>query len=164
MAASVRAVDPGVAVYCLGPRTGPVDARAIAPTGPGDVARWAEAVVGDRRRRLLLIDDAEAMDGPSLERLAALDDAGLDVAGLVGAGLVVVLAGRPDGLRRVGHWSRPWLRRGRGILLSPDPADGDVLGVALPARLGRCPRGQGLLVDDGSVIPLLCASRPGAST
>jgi hypothetical protein len=154
MATSVRAVDPGAALYCLAPRSELIDALALVPAGPDDVADWVAAVVGDPRRRLLLVDDADAMDGPSLERLAALD----------APGLVVVIAGRPDGLRCVGHWSRPWIRRGRGIVLSPVPADGDVLGVALPARLGRCPRGQGLLVDDGSVVPLLCASGPRATT
>ncbi len=104
----------------------------------------------DRRRgrpRLVLLDDADALAGPSFERLAAARD----------GAITFVVAGTSEGLRSIGHWSRPLLRTRTGVLLAPTAADGDLLRVAIPARRGRLAPGHGYLVVDGEPVPVRCA-------
>jgi hypothetical protein len=97
--------------------------------------------------RLVLVDDADRVGGPSFERLAALRD----------DHLIVVVAGRGDDLRAPGHWSRPLQRFRHGVLLRPEPSDGDLVRVSLGARLPRFEPHRGILVVDGEQTPLLAA-------
>ena len=63
----------------------------------------------------------------------------------------MVAATRPDRLRSAyGHWTHE-LRSSRcGLLLQPDPLDGDLVGATLPGRLDLAPvPGRGLLVVNG---------------
>jgi S-DNA-T family DNA segregation ATPase FtsK/SpoIIIE len=90
-----------------------------------------EALVSELREspapRLVLIDDAEAIDDPSRRLTDALT--------APDAGFHVVAAGRGDGLNTLGHWSSAVRRSRVGLLLMPNPQlDGALLGVALPRR------------------------------
>lgn len=90
---------------------------------------------------VVLVDDATDMADPS-GRLAAL----------VAQGAVPVVASvQADRMRNAyGHWVQE-LRSSRiGVLLQPDPIDGDLVGVSLPGRLDLAPLpGRGLLVGRG---------------
>ena len=91
---------------------------------------------------IVLIDDCLNVADPD-GHLAAL------VASLP-PGVHIVAAARPDRFRSAyGHWAAEIRSSRVGILLKPDPIDGDVLGVSLPARL-ELPNigGRGLLVAD----------------
>ena len=64
------------------------------------------------------------------------------------AGVHIVASARPDRFRSAyGHWAADIRSSRVGILLRPDPIDGDLLGVSLPARL-ELPNlpGRGVLV------------------
>lgn len=109
-----------------------------------DVPRCAPA--------LLVIDDAELVDDPS-GKLGALLAARH-------SRLVVVAAGRAEGLRGIyGHWTSVLRRSRRGLILTgSQEADGDLLGAALPRRHMLAPRpGLGFLVHDGDVRLVQCA-------
>ena len=95
----------------------------------------------------MLVDDADRLGGPSFERLAAAHD---DT-------MTIVVAGRPDGLRHVTHWTRPLQQTRTGVLLRPTLLDGDLFRVQLPTRLPRVSLGRGYLVTDGELIPLMVA-------
>ncbi len=65
-------------------------------------------------------------------------------------GVHIVAAAKPDRFRSAyGHWAADIRSSRVGILLKPDPIDGDLLGVSLPARL-ELPNiaGRGVLVAD----------------
>jgi S-DNA-T family DNA segregation ATPase FtsK/SpoIIIE len=98
---------------------------------PAELPAMLDALATDERRHLLLVDDAELVDGLPLDRRVHL-----------------VVAGRNDALRTAyGHWTERLART--GVLLRPGEADGDLLGVALPRRTGRFGVGRGYLVADG---------------
>ncbi|HUA50099.1 MAG TPA: FtsK/SpoIIIE domain-containing protein [Solirubrobacteraceae bacterium] len=81
----------------------------------------------ENRMRLLLIDDAEAVDDPR----RALTDLLSASAG----GVHALIAGRPDTFRALGHWSAGARRSRTGLLLAPDlQMDGALLGATLPRR------------------------------
>jgi S-DNA-T family DNA segregation ATPase FtsK/SpoIIIE len=147
LAAGLAYAEPGVARYGVGPRGQPLGALGREPRGPGDVARWVEELAADDRARVIFVDDCDQLGGPSFERLATLVD----------ERTTFVLASTPEATRSLGHWSRPLVRTRRGLLLSPVAGDGDLLRVTVPARVERSERGFGLLVADGTVVPLLCA-------
>ncbi len=65
-------------------------------------------------------------------------------------GVHIVASARPDRFRSAyGHWAADIRSSRVGILLKPDPIDGDLLGISLPARL-ELPNipGRGVLVAD----------------
>jgi S-DNA-T family DNA segregation ATPase FtsK/SpoIIIE len=149
IASAVTALDPATTVFSVGPRPGPLARCTIAPATPGEVAGWVERVLAGRSPQLVLVDDADALDGPSFERLAAAR----------GPTTAFVIAGTADGLRSIGHWSRPLLRTRTGVLLAPTAADGDLVRAAVPARPGRSAPGHGYLAVDGELVPIR-AARP----
>ena len=65
-------------------------------------------------------------------------------------GVHIVASARPDRFRSAyGHWAADIRSSRVGILLRPDPIDGDLLGITLPARL-ELPNfpGRGVLIAD----------------
>ena len=114
------------------------DRLGVVAVEPAALGEWIG--VGPR---LVLVDDCTEVS----------DDGGR-LAGLVAAsppGVHVVAAARPDRLRAAfGHWAAGLTGSRRGLLLRPDPLDGDLLGAVLPARLELPPLpGRGMLVADG---------------
>lgn len=101
------------------------------------------AVLARRGPTLVLVDDALAVSDPdgALARVAA---------GSV-AGVHLVVAARPDRYRSAyGHWGSEIKGSRLGLLLRPEPLDGDLLGMPFPARLDLPPLpGRGMLVADG---------------
>ena len=79
-------------------------------------------------------------------------------------GVHIVASARPDRFRSAyGHWAADIRSSRLGILLKPDPIDGDLLGVSLPARL-ELPNlpGRGVLVADSEseVVQVVRADGP----
>jgi S-DNA-T family DNA segregation ATPase FtsK/SpoIIIE len=100
------------------------------------------SVVAGRGPTLVLVDDAlDLVDAEGgLARLVANPPPGLHL----------VVSARPDRYRAAyGHWAAEIKGSRAGLLLRPDPLDGDLLGQALPPRLDfpSLP-GRGLLVVD----------------
>ncbi len=94
---------------------------------------------------LLVVDDCVESD----------DSSGV-LAGIVTRppdGVHLLVAARTDRFRAAyGHWSAELRSASLGIILRPDPLDGDLLGVPLPPRLALAPvPGRGVLIDDGHV-------------
>ena len=117
---------PGESVVTVGDARRPVRSPFVAT--PAIEAAAAVAAVDELAGRpcLLVVDDAE--------RVA---DSGGDLAALVAErrpGVLVIAAGRPDGLRGLyGHWTAVVRRSRLGLLLSAcSDTDGDVLGELLP--------------------------------
>ena len=128
MAAGVAAADPAAGDLRASARARDVWARTrSSPGSAAAVAGWVDRIVAGTGPRLVLLDDADALAGPSFERLAAARD----------SAITFVVAGTSEGLRSIGHWSRPLLRTRTGVLLAPTAADGDLLRVAVPAGRGR---------------------------
>ncbi len=151
IATALHCADPTVTVHAVAPRGGPLDAVATVAaraSTPPEVAAWVEDILAARGPRVVLVDDADRLAGPSFERLAAVDD---DVVSFV-------VAGRPDGLRSVSHWSRPLQQTQTGVLLRPGPLDGEFLRVQLGARVPRFDTGRGFLVNDGDLAPIMIAT------
>lgn len=100
---------------------------------------------------------AEAVSSPPVVVLVddclGVEDPGGELAALVASpppGVHIVAAAKPDQFRSAyGHWAADIRSSRVGILLKPDPIDGDLLGVSLPARL-ELPNlaGRGVLVAD----------------
>ena len=65
----------------------------------------------------------------------------------------MIAAVRPDRLRAAyGHWVSEIRASRVGILLRPEPMDGDLLGASLPPRLALPPvPGRGVAVVDGEI-------------
>ncbi|HEV3000875.1 MAG TPA: FtsK/SpoIIIE domain-containing protein, partial [Solirubrobacteraceae bacterium] len=137
--------DTGVLVTAVAYRPSPLTASprlAGLVDDPADLPDLLAALATDARRHLLLVDDAELVDHPDLATLLAERRPTLRA----------VVAGRADALRTAyGHWTDIARRSRTGVLLKPDDADGDLLGVALPRRAGRFGTGRGYLVADGDV-------------
>ena len=79
-------------------------------------------------------------------------------------GVHIVASARPDRYRSAyGHWAVEIRSSRVGILLKPDPIDGDLLGVSLPARL-ELPNiaGRGVMVADSEfeVVQVVYAGSP----
>jgi S-DNA-T family DNA segregation ATPase FtsK/SpoIIIE len=113
----------------------------IRPTAPDELA----VIVTGRGPTLVLVDDA-------LE----IPDADGRLAGLVAGpppGVHLVVSVRPDRYRAAyGHWAAEIKSSRAGLLLRPDPLDGDLLGRPLPPRLSLASLpGRGLIVADGSI-------------
>ncbi len=97
-------------------------------------------------RRLLLIDDADAIEDPGMALTGLLGDREANVS--------VIAAGRPETFRSFGHWSAGLRSARNGFLLAPDPnLDGGPLGVTLPRRPAPPSRpGCGYLVTGGDLV------------
>jgi len=98
-------------------------------------------------RRLVLIDDADRLGGPSFDKLAACRD----------DDLIIVFAGRPDDLRQPSHWTKPMQRFRNGVLLRPGALDGEILRVSLGHRPLRFLPHHGIAVSDGEPTHILAA-------
>ena len=99
---------------------------------------------------------AEAISPPLVvlvDDCLGVEDPGGQLASLVASppeGVHIVASARPDRFRSsYGHWAADIRSSRVGVLLKPDPIDGDLLGVSLPARL-ELPNlaGRGVLVAD----------------
>ncbi len=147
-AVAARRAAPDLAVFAVAPRGGPLDSveGTDSPAQPDDVAGWVERILAAPGRRLVLVDDADRLGGPSFERLAAARD----------DGLIVVVAGRAAELRAAGHWSKPLQRFRNGVLLRPGPGDGDLVRVSLGSQ-SVTGEHRGVLVVGGVQHPLLAA-------
>ncbi len=151
VAASARHADPDLPIFAVTPRGGPLGSSAVvtdAPFEPADVAAWVERIAATSGRRLVLVDDADRLGGPSMERLASLPD----------DDLIIVLAGRPDSFRSINHWTKPLQRSRNGVLIRPTLLDGELIRTPLGVRLPRFARHMGLLVVDGEMTPILAAT------
>ena len=112
-------------------------------TAPEQIAELVAELRAADGLRMLLIDDADAVDDPA----RALSD----LFGAPLANLHAVVAGRTDALKSLGHWSVGVRRARTGLLLQPDvQVDGQLLGVTLPRRPAPPVRpGCGYRVDPG---------------
>ena len=127
-AAGLACVVVGTAADRLAASLG-IDAIA-----PDDLADALESAI-------VLVDDALDVSDPS-GRLAAL---------IARGAVPVVAATQPDRMRSAyGHWVQELRSSRTGVLLQPDPIDGDLVGATLPGRLDLAPLpGRGLLVGRG---------------
>jgi S-DNA-T family DNA segregation ATPase FtsK/SpoIIIE len=112
-------------------------------TSADEIAELVAELRASDRVRLLLIDDADAVDDPA----RALSD----LFGAPLSTLHAVVAGRTDALKSLGHWSVGVRRSRTGLLLQPEvTTDGPLLGVTLPRRpLPPVRPGCGYRVDAG---------------
>jgi len=94
-------------------------------------------------RRIVLVDDAERLDGAHLVGLVERSPSGVHV----------VAAGRGSRLRTAyGHWTVAVRRSRIGLALRPDvELDGDLWSVNLPRSPRDLPPGRGYLVHEGHV-------------
>jgi DNA segregation ATPase FtsK/SpoIIIE, S-DNA-T family len=119
---------------------GPLARRSgLVPHSPTMLA----AALRGRGPTLVLVDDCLDLDDPSGE-LAA-------IVASPPPGVHLIAAARPDRYRSAyGHWAADIRSSRVGILLRPEPIDGDLLGRLLPTRLGLAPvAGRGVVVTDG---------------
>ncbi|MEZ5245556.1 MAG: FtsK/SpoIIIE domain-containing protein [Acidimicrobiales bacterium] len=113
----------------------------LPPTAP---ERVVDELAG-RGSSLVLVDDA--LD------IADADGRLAELVACPPPGVHIVVSVRPDRYRAAyGHWSAEIKSSRAGLLLRPDPLDGDLLGRPLPPRLAVAPLpGRGLIVADGSI-------------
>ena len=142
----------GIAIRRSALRDCPAVGRVI--TAPEQIAELVAELRAADGLRMLLIDDADAVDDPA----RALSD--LFAAPL--ANLHAVVAGRTDALKSLGHWSVGVRRARTGLLLQPDvQIDGQLLGVTLPRRPAPPVRpGCGYRVDPGGFELMQVALAP----
>lgn len=124
---------------------------AAAAAEIGEALEEAEAAAASRPV-VLLIDDCECLPPQWGPRLDALLRRARET------GLRAIVAGRTSDLARLyDDWARYLRSLQCGLLLTPDPADGDLLEVRLPAeRLPRLP-GRGWLVLGASTVKVQVA-------
>ena len=113
--------------------------RGLDPLSPSAL----ESAIQGRGASLVLIDDCLDVDDPSgfLARLVASAPVGVHV----------IASARADRYRSsYGHWATDIRSSRVGLLLQPDPIDGDLLGQQLPARLDL-PQvaGRGVVIAGG---------------
>jgi DNA segregation ATPase FtsK/SpoIIIE, S-DNA-T family len=120
--------------------------RLTSATTLAGIDKWA-AEFFDRteRSRLVLIDDADRLEGEVFERLADLSD----------PRLVVVVAGRTRVLEHPAHWTAPLRRSRSALILRPLAGDGAMFGLQLRVTSVHPGMGRGLLVADDSVTPVI---------
>ena len=139
LAESWSEARPGGRLLVVG-RRGPAGLPGADAVAPDQLDAAIKAAID--RPVLVVVDDAEQVDNPSL-------------AGLVAArrpGLLVLAAGRPVTLRAMyGHWTSVVRRSRLGLLMAAcSDTDGDLLGELLP-RHRPLPARPGLawVVDGG---------------
>ncbi|HKF33893.1 MAG TPA: FtsK/SpoIIIE domain-containing protein [Jatrophihabitantaceae bacterium] len=108
--------------------------RVVTPDDPA-------TAIGPYSGQLLLVDDSETFLDTQI------GDALTDLLRSGRSGLAAVVAARSDELavtyRGVGHEAR---RSRAGLLLQPEPGDGELLGLRLPRTYSTQPPGRGVLV------------------
>jgi hypothetical protein len=100
------------------------------------------------RARLVLIDDADRLDGDVFDRLVAMND----------PRLIVVAAGRTRDLEAPAHWTAPLRRSRTAIILRPLAGDAAMFGLHLRVTSSHLAVGRGLLIDDDTTTPVLLAA------
>ncbi len=135
---------PDVPIAILNTRPGPL-AEEISGTvlvsEPDEINAFVDIILNTKRRRIVVIDDADRLSSPGLERLAAARD---DL-------LSIVAIGRPDGMRGFGFWGKNLGNSRNGVITKPTQGDGELLRVSLPSRMPRIGNATGVLVDDGDI-------------
>ena len=112
------------------------------------IEKWsAEFFDQSDRARLVLVDDADRLDGEVFERLAALKD----------PRLVVIAAGRTRDLEAPTHWTAPLRRSRAAVILRPLAGDAAMFGLHLRVTSSHLAVGRGLLIDDDKTTPVLLA-------
>jgi S-DNA-T family DNA segregation ATPase FtsK/SpoIIIE len=122
--------------------------RLTSATTLAGIEKWsAEFFDQSERARLVLIDDADRLDGEVFERLVALND----------PRLVVVAAGRTRDLEAPAHWTAPLRRSRAAVILRPLAGDAAMFGLHLRVTSSHLAVGRGLLIDDDKTTPVLLA-------
>jgi DNA segregation ATPase FtsK/SpoIIIE, S-DNA-T family len=145
--------DTGVDIHAIASTWSPMlllENLASATTLAG-IDKWAaEFFQTTERARLVLIDDADRLDGEVFERLAAHTD----------PRLVVIVAGRTRDLEIPSHWTAPLRRSRSAVILRPLAGDGAMFGLHLRVTSSNPAVGRGLLIDDDTTTPVLLGSPP----
>ncbi|MGQ0522001.1 MAG: FtsK/SpoIIIE domain-containing protein [Actinomycetota bacterium] len=145
----VHAARPDAGVWAVAPRRSPLrEAPGVSAlvTDPAGVGPALEAVLAASGPQVVLVDDADTVDGAAGAFEALFGARRPDVH--------VVAAGRADALRTAyGHWVTHVRRSRQGLALRPHlDLDGDLWHTVLPRRgPARYPAGRGYLVYEGSV-------------
>ena len=122
--------------------------RLTSATTLAGIEKWSvEFFDQSERPRLVLIDDADRLDGDVFDRLAALDD----------PLLVVIVAGRTRDLEAPAHWTAPLRRARTAVILRPLAGDAAMFGLHLRVTSSHLAVGRGLLIDDDKTTPVLLA-------
>ena len=122
--------------------------RLTSATTLAGIDKWAaEFFATTDRDRLVLVDDADRLEGEVFERLAALSD----------PRLVVIVAGRTRDLEIPTHWTAPLRRSRAAVILRPLAGDGAMFGLHLRVTTSHSGMGRGLLIDDDRTTPVLLA-------
>lgn len=155
---SIVAADPSARFTILAPRPSPL--RELAGDGRVDSVAVTTRQIQDalaalpmaKGRAVLVADDCEALPQEVSPGLNALLRAAWD------AGLKGIFAGRTsDLLRMYDDWMRYLRSLQSGILLTPEPPDGDLFEIRLPAvPMPRLP-GRGYLVQGGTLVTVQVA-------
>jgi S-DNA-T family DNA segregation ATPase FtsK/SpoIIIE len=134
-------------VLVAAPRRSPLveaaQARSIRVVAPDD----PPTAIGPYTGQLLLVDDSETFLDTQI------GDVLTDLLRSARAGTAAIVAARNDELavtyRGVGHEAR---RSRAGLLLQPEPGDGELLGLRLPRTYSAQPPGRGVLaVEQGQL-------------
>ncbi len=154
IASLVAACRPDVEIHCVTPRRSPLlDCPEVTRIDPCDLDEAIGVIVASGAEHLVLVDDAEFVDG--CEALTSL------LAGRA-PGVHLVAAGNADALRAgYGHWTQTLRRSRLGVALRPNPSvDGDLWQVTLPRRTtAGFPPGRGYLIADGRIELVQVARR-----
>ena len=122
--------------------------RLTSATTLAGIDKWAaEFFATTERDRLVLVDDADRLEGEVFERLAAMQD----------PRLVIVAAGRTRDLEIPTHWTAPLRRSRAAVILRPLAGDGAMFGLHLRVTSSHHGMGRGLLIDDDRTTPVLLA-------
>ena len=122
--------------------------RLTSATTLAGIEKWSgEFFDQSERPRLVLVDDADRLDGEVFERLATLND----------PLLVVIAAGRARDLEAPSHWTAPLRRSRAAIILRPLAGDAAMFGLHLRVTSSHLAVGRGLLIDDDKITPVLLA-------
>jgi DNA segregation ATPase FtsK/SpoIIIE, S-DNA-T family len=144
------AIDSGVDIHAIASTWSPLLLlpRLASATTLAGIEKWsAEFFDRTERARLVLIDDADRLEGPVFERLTALDD----------PRLVLIVAGRTRDLELPTHWTAPLRRSRSAVILRPLAGDGAMFGLHLRVTSSHPAMGRGLLIDDDTTTPVLVA-------
>ena len=110
-------------------------------TDMGEVAGLAQALGDlDDERVIVFVDDAEMVDSPAFDALLAARKPNVHVIAALRSG---------EAGRLYGHWSKRVRESRKGIVLQPEPGDGELFGAKLPKTTLPYPPGRGYLICDG---------------
>ena len=155
IARQLRASDPGLVLVGVAPSAASLlfdDGVFDAGGTLDDVEGVLAAAIGDERRWVVIVDDADRIDcesGPLV-----------DLAKAASESVTLVVSLRSSAARQAyGHWTRFVRASGTGVVLMPDNSvDGDIFGVRLPRneRLLAVP-GRGYLIGSGEAAVVQAA-------